>query len=178
MLIDDVKNNILINESQLGEQLNECIHEGKRSDFSLLLAMLTDDVRAHAQFSLPHSSNDAPATNELNLRDFYNLPKAQQLAIDGLEQITLYNQVHLAKDNKLTELHLLNAITPNPLAFRNDNKYISQDVLGNTSLYCQKKYKEQLQGNVNTKTQLNFNAEQWLNVVNEVVLKESVALTV
>lgn len=171
MLIDDAKNNILINELQLGEQLNNCVHQGKRSDFFLLLAMLTDDVRVHAQFSLPKAANESPINNEENLRTFYNLPKGQSLALEGLQEIESYNQADLINDNKLIDLHLLNAINPRPLAFRNDNKYISQNVLENTSLYCQKKYQEESKGSSTSNERLSFNAEMWLNTVNESLKK-------
>lgn len=175
MLVNDVKHNILINELQLGEQLNECIHQGKRSDFSLLLAMLTDDVRSHAQFSLPKTDIPSITKDEDSLRKLYNLPKAQPLSLVDLQQIESYNQASLISDNKLVDLHLLNAINPNPLAFRNDNKHISQDVLNNTSLYCQKKYKEKSQVNSTTHKRLSFNAELWLNTVNESITRTNQA---
>ena len=171
MFVGDVKNNILINELQLGEQLNECVHQGKRSDFSLLLAMLPDDVRVSAQFSLPKTVNDLAINDEESLRTLYNLPKAQSLALENLDEINSYNQAELVNDNKLIDLHLLNAINPRPLAFRDNKKYISQDVLGNTSLYCQKKYQETSKGHSVINERLNFNAELWLNTVNESIKK-------
>lgn len=171
MLIDDAKNKILINELQLGEQLNKCVHQGKRSDFSLLLAMLTDDVRVHAQFSLPKTVNESPINNEASLRAFYNLPKAQSLALNDLQEIESYNQADLVNENQLIDLHLLNAINPKPLAFRNNNKHISQNILDNTSLYCQKKYQENSEVNSTSNERLSFNAEMWLNAVNESIKK-------
>jgi len=178
LLVNEIKNEILINELQLGEQLNECVHENKRSDFSLLLAMLTDDVRAHAQFSLPETTEEPPKSDEASLRKLYQLPNAQALSLEALDNIDCYNQADLVNENKLIDLHLANALTPNPLAFRNNSKHIAQQVLDNTSLYCQKKYEKESQGHAVTNERLNFNAEQWLNTISEEVLKESVAIGV
>ena len=45
--------NILLHELQLGEQLNDSVVQARRADFSLMLAMLAEDVREQSQFVLP-----------------------------------------------------------------------------------------------------------------------------
>ena len=45
--------NVLLHELQLGEQLNESVEQTRRADFSLMLAMLAEDVREQSQFLLP-----------------------------------------------------------------------------------------------------------------------------
>lgn len=164
MLVDDLKNNILINELQLGETLNECVHDKERSQFSLLLAMLTDDVQAHSQFYLPKEEVTTPEVNEGTLRKLFKLPQTQDLSLDNVESISLYNQASLIENNSLTHISLLNALKPMPLAFRDDTSFVPREVLNNTSLYCQKKHEVKEEAN---SKRLNFKAEEWLNTVNE-----------
>lgn len=164
LLVDDFKNNILINELQLGEKLNECIHHKERSQFSLLLAMLTDDVQAHSQFYLPKTDVTTPEVDENSLRKLFKLPQTQSLSLDSVENIDEYNQASLVENNSLTSISLLNALKPMPLAFRDDIKFIPSDVLNNTSLYCQRRHEVE---SITENTRLNFKAEEWLNTVNE-----------
>ena len=56
---------ILTNEAQLGNQLAVSVDENRRSDFSLLLAMLSHDAIDFAQFHLPHEEQPNPYT-EIN----------------------------------------------------------------------------------------------------------------
>ena len=88
----------LLHELQLGEQLNECVHQSRRSDFSLMLAMLCDDVREQSQFILPKmppidgtSTEKSPVTDQV-LRKHFDLPEAAPLGLKNIEQINQYNQ--------------------------------------------------------------------------------------
>jgi hypothetical protein len=164
LLVDDLKNNILINELQLGETLNTCIHQKERSQFSLLLAMLTDDVQAHSQFHLPKEEVITPEVDENSLRKLFNLPKKQDLSLDNVENIGRYDQASLVENNSLTHISLLSALNPLPLAFRDDALFIPKDVLNNTSLYCQKKHVVKSSAE---SSRLNFKADEWLNTINE-----------
>lgn len=167
MLIDDIKNEILINELQLGEKLNHCVHHKERSQFSLLLAMLTDDVEAHSQFFLPKTEQAPHQSNENQLRKKFNLPDKQAFAIEDLSQVNAFNQAKLIKDNRLTELYLINALKPNPLAFRDNKQFIEKDIMENTSLYCQKKHESENCGKSYAQSRLNFKGDEWLNTVND-----------
>jgi len=167
LITHTANNDILVNELQLGETLNQCIHKKERSQFSLLLAMLTDDVQAHAQFSLPKTEVQKIKKEGDSLRNLFKLPQEQSLSIDNFDQIEAYNQASLLKKESLTELSLLNALKPTPLAFRNNNKYISKNILDNTSLHCQKKYKTENSANSAKDVRLNFKAQEWLNTVKE-----------
>jgi len=168
----------LLHELQLGEQLNECVHQSRRSDFSLMLAMLCDDVREQSQFILPNtapidgtSTDKAQVTNQI-LRKHFELPEAAPLALKSIEQINRYNQGQLVADNDLTSLHLINALTPNPLAFRDDNMHISSDVLSNTSLVCQEKHALTQEEKVINKP-LDMHVEGWLKAVQTSLVKSS-----
>lgn len=186
--LDDILNNSLnkqsvaseplLHELQLGEQLNECVHESRRSDFSLMLAMLCDDVREQSQFILPRaipidgtSTEKEQVTNQV-LRKYFELPEEAPLALKNIEEINQFNQGEIVANNDVISLHLLNALAPKPLAFRNNDKYISNDVLSNTTLVCQEKYAHKQESEVINKP-LNMHVENWLKAVQTSIVKSS-----
>lgn len=166
----------LLHELQLGERLNECVHQSRRSDFALMLAMLCDDVREQSQFVLPKTApidgtatDKAPLTNQV-LRKYFDLPEEAPLALKSVEQIKAFNQGQLVADKKLATLHLTNALSPKPLAFRNDNKHVNHDVLSNTTLVCQKKH-AQHQANTVINKPLTMQVEGWLKALQTSLVK-------
>jgi hypothetical protein len=171
---------ILLHELQLGEQLNESVHQARRADFSLMLAMLCDDVREQSQFVLPkaeESSADQSIQNNEVLRQHFDLPKQAPLALKNIEQINQYNQGQLIADNDLVSVQLSNALSPKPLAFRDDNHHISSNILGNTSLTCQEKHNHQQSSAVLNK-RMNMNVEEWLKTVQTSIVKSSLVAAV
>ncbi len=173
MQVESVDSQILVHELQLGEQLNESVHSARRADFSLLLAMLTDDVQSHSQFSLPQTINKVVKVDDSTLRKEFELPEKAPLALDEKNSTSSFDQAKLIKENDLAELHLSNALTPRPLAFRNDKKHIETQVLNNTSLYCQKKFNQQKEAQQveSDSTRLPFDAKGWLNAVHNTIVK-------
>jgi len=168
----------LLHELQLGEQLNECVHQARRSDFSLMLAMLCDDVREQSQFILPETtpidgtSTEKSQVNNHILRKHFDLPEEAPLALKNIEQINQYNQGQMVADNDITSLHLQNALTPKPLAFRNDNKHIASDILSNTSLVCQEKHALKQEVKVLNKP-LDMHVEGWLKAIQTSLVKSN-----
>ncbi len=169
------KSDILLHELQLGEQLNESVHQARRADFSLMLAMLCDDVREQSQFVLP-KTNDSTTdvtqqTNEV-LRKHFDLPEQAPLSLKNLEQISQYNQGELIAQNDLVSVQLTNALSPKPLTFRDDNRHIASNILGNTSLTCQEKHNHE-QSSVVINKRTNMNVEGWLKTVQTSLVKSS-----
>lgn len=177
MIVDEVEKNILVHELQLGEQLNKSVHDNRRSDFSLVLAMLTDDVLAHSQFSVPKTEVIHLESNDELLRKELNLPKLPRLSLENVESITEFNQANFIVENRIQDLHLTDALNPKPLSFRNDAKHILHNILSNTSLYCQHKYSNKEAKSVNNK-RLAFNAKGWLDVIQETIIKSPLIRTV
>ncbi|MEH6596753.1 MAG: VC2046/SO_2500 family protein [Colwellia polaris] len=171
MTIENISNDILVHELQLGEQLNESVHSKRRADFSLLLAMLTDDVRAHSQFKLPQTVTPANVTTSELLRKRFQLPKEAPIALKDIEDTQLFNQADLIESKRLEHLRLMNALNPNPLAFRNDTGFINQQVMSNTSLYCQQKYINKALEQSQPHTE--FNAEAWLSGIKNTLEKSA-----
>lgn len=166
---------ILLHELQLGEQLNESVHQARRADFSLMLAMLCDDVREHSQFILPQadaSLSEQSAQTSQTLRKHFDLPEQAPLALKNIEQISQYNQSQLLADNDLASIQLGNALSPKPLTFRDDKQHIASNVLGNTSLTCQEKHLSQQTSPVLNKP-INMNVEAWLKTVQTSLVKSS-----
>lgn len=166
---------ILLHELQLGEQLNQSVHQARRADFSLMLSMLCDDVREHSQFKLPQSdvdSDEQAQQSNQSLRKHFDLPEQAPLALKKLADIELYNQSQLIAEDDLIGVKLTNVLSPKPLAFRDDKQHIDSNVLGNTSLTCQERH-------INRSTtpalnkRLSMNVESWLKAVQTSVVKSS-----
>lgn len=138
--------NLLLHELQLENSLGRCIQQARRSDFSLMLAMLCDDVREQSQFYLPTNEQQADKQfNDLTLRNMLELPEAAPLSLDELSTIPSFNQANLVEAEQFDTLRLTNTLSPKPIAFRDNNKFICEDVLSNTSLVCQQKYNQLLE---------------------------------
>lgn len=168
MNINDVKNDILIDELQLNGTLGESVHLGNRSQFSLLLAMLTEDVQAHSQFSLPKTeASKLDGTDESQLRELFKVPKEQSLSLSSFEETQNYNQASLIENNSLINISLLNSIKPLPLTFRNDIKFIEKNIIENTSLYCQQKHVSRSDESKEHSSRSAFKAKEWLSNVKE-----------
>jgi hypothetical protein len=180
-------NNILLHELQLGEQLSDSVEQARRADFSLMLAMLAEDVREHSQFVLPKSA--APKAKEFSnqaLRKELNLPKQAPLSLKSLQDLPQFNQVKSIIDNDIAHIRLTNAICPKPLSFRDDKNHIPTDVLQNTNVCCQfkhqniKKTKEEVAPTeTNNDTVINgfinpplsFDAKAWLDGIQQSLVK-------
>ncbi len=169
MITQSLDSNLLVEELQLGEQLNQCVHGSRRADFSLMLSMLVEDVRVHSQFTLPQTPLNESKTSDELLRKTFELPAKERLAIAELDDINEFSQAKLIEDNQLETLHLTQALMPKALAFRNNEKHISANVLGNTNLYCQQQHKNQAEKE--PKERLAFNAKEWLKAVQTTIVK-------
>ena len=182
METQSVNSNLLVEELQLGEQLNHCVHSDRRSDFALMLSMLSDDVLAHSQFKLPQTEKTIELITDESLRKAFDLPKKSRLSLEDLEDINEFSQAHLIKSQHLSTLHLTQALSPKPLAFRDDKLHIDSTVLANTRLYCQQQYQlkkqaENVKENNETNNRLPFNVNAWLKSVQTTIVKAPLLAT-
>jgi len=176
---ESFSSNALLHELQLGEQLNESVVQTRRADFSLMLAMLAEDVREQSQFLLPKAEEPTPVdVNNIALRKQFNLPDEAPLALSSPDGIKEFNQIQSIVDNDLATIHLANAMMPKPLAFRDDKKHIESQVLENTSLFTQLKHKQVKEINSASNDSdkplsqpLNFNAKAWLDNIQQSLVK-------
>ena len=173
--------NALLHELQLGEQLNESVVQTRRADFSLMLAMLADDVREQSQFILPKTPFDEPEKlNDNELRKQFSLPNKAALSLETPNDVQQFNQASIIEDNDLATLHLSNVLNPKPLAFRDDKHHVEMTVMQNTSISCQLKHQQALTARLNESDRadsepltkpLSFNAKAWLDGIQQSIVK-------
>jgi len=100
MNIEQLDQQVIINEWQLGQQLNTAVHNGAREKFNLLLSFLSDDARDFAQFDIKNP--DPELNKETSLREKFNLSAAQPLVNEGPSEALL---TELNQDLQQTRLH-------------------------------------------------------------------------
>lgn len=165
---------VLTHELQLGEHLNRCVHSERRSDFGLMLAMLSNDIRAQSQFLLPqHKNTSTEITNE-KLRKEFQLPEQARLALSTMEEVNDFSQAELIASQHQSHIHLLEALKPQPLTFRDDVNHIDSQIINNTSIHCQQRYAEKNAGKEleASDVRLPFNAKEWLSSLQTTIAKE------
>ena len=145
MNIEQKDNNLLINEWQLGQQLNTAVVTGARDKFNLLLSFLSDDARDFAQFSLPQQDGIGEASKQSDLRAHFSLGDAQPLVNKGmsLEQAQFLNQ-NAQKDN-LCSIRLQLQLSNDPILSRSEDLPIASEVSDNLSFLTQHRLAKSLQ---------------------------------
>lgn len=134
MLTGVLRDQLLIDELQLGQNLNQAIHEGRRSDFGLLLAMLSPDVQDQPWVAdrLP----EAPASKDW--RQHFSLPPVRPLECDAhsLERMAAYHQA--AEQGEQAACRLLDCL--NPEALIREQYQLDPQVLDDMPLLAREKY--------------------------------------
>ncbi|CAH0533908.1 hypothetical protein VST7929_01785 [Vibrio stylophorae] len=104
----------LVNELQLGAQLNHAVHDGALRDFSLLLAMLSPDLFE----TLPFDQLETKVYDDATLRRQFELGPKRPLLNDGGEsdyRPDVANAFHFAG---LSSARLQDELTPQPLCYK------------------------------------------------------------
>ncbi|MCL2919306.1 VC2046/SO_2500 family protein [Shewanella litorisediminis] len=124
----------LVNESQVGDRLARAVEDGRRGDFGLILAMLSQDARDFAEFCL--SPNESV---EQRLNKQFELPPKQPLiATPGAEDCMDNSGVFRTFGKKA--FHLTEALLPEPLVIRGDVPADMLIALSNCSPTVQRRY--------------------------------------
>jgi len=139
--------NLVINEWQIGQQLNTAVHNDTREKFNLLLSMLSNDARDFSQFALPKKTELDAVDSEQDLRHVFSLSQTQPLVNKGIscEQAALMN-THL-QANQLSSIRLQYLLNNEAILSRSDSALIDNDVKDNLSLLSQQRLTENLQIN-------------------------------
>lgn len=106
---------LLVNELQLGQQLNHAVSEGQRGEFGLLLAMLSKDVQDQAQFHLEDTSE--VLFEQPKLREQFQLPPEQPLVADEMGESYSLALGQVAQQQGLTAARLMHASQPAALDY-------------------------------------------------------------
>ncbi|CAM3085203.1 VC2046/SO_2500 family protein [Pseudoalteromonas distincta] len=143
MQIDD----LLITESQLNSRLNNSVHENRRGEFSLLLAMLSHDALDFSQFHLPKTEIDNLVIEEEVLRKQFGAGPKQLLASDEYNMlIGQFNAALISQEgerNGMTSIKLIQCLNPEPFAIRNDDKHIPLHIIDNCELAVRRRIKSE-----------------------------------
>lgn len=124
---------ILVGELQLGQTLNHCVRDGKKSEFDLLLAMLSDDVCQQDQFAIENTDTLTPLEHSLN--EQFNVPKPQAMQATTLvEEVYSLKMGQVALDQGLIAARLQHCLCPEALHFQSDRRHgIASDVYDSLS---------------------------------------------
>ena len=171
LISSSINNTLLVEEIQLKEVLNHCVHSDRRADFSLMLSMLTDDVLAQSQFKLPKTKETDEENTEATIRKAFDLPKEPRLSLEDIDDIDDFSQAKLIQEKQLSTLHLQEALNPKPISFRDDKTHIITSVLSNTSLYCQQQYHLRNENKPLEESRLAFNVNAWLKNIQTTIVK-------
>jgi hypothetical protein len=155
---------ILSHELQLKQQLNQSVKEQRRADFALMLAMLDDDVCQHSQFHLPHQTLPSKAVDTALLRKQFQVPEPAPLAPDSSKPLTRYSQAKYITPN-LATIRLNHALKPQPVAAKDDVKYIDEQIIANCALTVRQRLTQSQPKPFESTAE--FDAMNWLNAVAE-----------
>ncbi|WP_169628234.1 VC2046/SO_2500 family protein [Ferrimonas futtsuensis] len=120
---------ILVNEWQLGDSLSQAIQTERRSDFGLMLAMLSQDVRLHAEFQLPKPAGE----QEQDLRERFALPEPEQAKAqykDAQRSCRIASAFH---QSGLPQSRLQHCLDPDALVYEGSHSAAMQQALANCS---------------------------------------------
>ncbi|MBQ4857621.1 VC2046/SO_2500 family protein [Pseudoalteromonas sp. MMG007] len=143
MQIDD----LLITESQLKSKLNKSVHENRRDEFALLLAMLSHDVLDFSQFHLPKTEIENLATSEEALREEFGAGPKQPLAPEKFDMLigqfnsSLISELGAQTGMKCIKLNQY--LKPEPLTIRDDDKHVPLNILDNCELSVRRRIKNE-----------------------------------
>ena len=132
MNIEQLNQQIVINEWQLGQQLNTAVQNGTRDKFNLLLSLLSDDARDFAQFT--GRVEQSEVEKKIDLRAYFDLPKAQPLVNTGPSANVLAELNSDLHNNKLTDIRFKQLLANEALLSKQVSGEFPDDVLDNLPL--------------------------------------------
>jgi len=124
---------ILTGELQLGQTLNHCVHNGNKSEFDLLLAMLSTDVGEQDQFLIENT--DDSVGDVLSLHEKFNIQSPQSLKSKSIAEDEYSLEFgKYANAEGIIAARLQHCLRPDALHFEPDTRHgLSSDVYDNLS---------------------------------------------
>jgi hypothetical protein len=131
---------MLINEWQLGSELNVALQQHCRADFQLWLSLLSSATEEQASFCLAdNNATPKPA----DLRQQFQLPQQRNPALQNTDISLMYQQGQTLTQQGFAALRLHMLLQPQPQVVCHDAKKLSADILDNVSLHCQRHLQQQ-----------------------------------
>ena len=137
MNIEQLNQQVIINEWQLGQQLNTAVHNGTRDKFNLLLSFLSDDARDFAQFDVKEKNEDA--NGDVDLRAHFDLSETQPLVNEGPSDTLLAELNQDLQQHRLHDIRFKQLLTNEAILSRKEQGALPQDVLDNLPLIKQQR---------------------------------------
>jgi hypothetical protein len=135
-----LREHYLVDELQLGQTLNQAISQGRRSEFSLLLAMLSPDVEDQ-----PWVADAIPAdTTSIDWRRRFELPKVKPLEAHVQSADRAMAMAAQLTQGGLAAVHLQECLEPEPLTLKQFQ--FDSEVWNNLSPLAQEKHRFYVQG--------------------------------
>ncbi|WP_458735512.1 VC2046/SO_2500 family protein [Zobellella taiwanensis] len=154
-MLPEIHANLLVNDSQLGDSLNQAVHQGRRGDFGLLLALISEDAR-----DLPRIDEPKNEQGEPDWRRYFDLPATNPLYANEEDALRAPQLSALAGGLHQDSLRLLLAMRAEPL--RVSDRALPAEVSGNLN----PRTLARLDGSL--KTGLMVQPERMLDVLNAV----------
>lgn len=131
---------MLINEWQLGSELNQALQHQHRADFQLWLSFLSVATEEQASFCL---ADPAATAKPVDLRQQLQLADLRDPALQPADINEMYHQGQALIQDGFAALRLSMLLRPQPQVVRHDAKKLSADLLDNLSLHCQRHLRQQ-----------------------------------
>lgn len=128
----------LVNESQVGTRLNEAIEHNRRSEFALLLSLMSVDARDMAQFQWDRELDSAS-----RLRKQFELSPEQPLCVDLSQQSSVVDHSGTYREAGSVAFRLQQALRPEALVIRGRESIAMAEVLANCDTVTQLRQRNQ-----------------------------------
>jgi hypothetical protein len=126
---------MLINEWQLGNELNRSVQQQQHADFRLWLAFLSPAIEEQAGFCLA----DQQATPQsMDLRQQLQLVPQRDYGLQSDDLSLLQQHTQLMAQGGFAAMRLGLLLQPPPAVVRHDAKKLSADLSDNLSLHCKR----------------------------------------
>ncbi|WP_321380614.1 VC2046/SO_2500 family protein [uncultured Vibrio sp.] len=120
----------IINELQFGNDISHAVHEGRRSDFALILSMFSNDVRD----VVPVEEVKEVKTNDEILRQQFFLSQPQPLRSDSSSYELAAGQAKQFHDAGLSSAKLSHYLKPDALTYLPEDTFnLPEEVYHNLS---------------------------------------------
>ncbi|MEC6906330.1 VC2046/SO_2500 family protein [Photobacterium piscicola] len=126
----------LINEIQLGTNLNHAVEGGRRADFALMLALLSSDLHEN----IPVDTTPIETQSSQQLRAYFEIPASQPLTATAACYQRAAEQAHAFHQASLTSTRLLAQLQPTALSYPpQQTKGLPEDLFHNLSTHERRK---------------------------------------
>ncbi|MBE1274969.1 VC2046/SO_2500 family protein [Enterovibrio baiacu] len=126
----------LITDVQLGDQLSHAVTQGRRSDFALMLALLSVDATETTPIDPPYPEKSTDA----DLRKALNLPEPARLSAEDIDYDLCGKQADAFHQSGIDSARLNHCVSPSALHFPAFGTHdLGEDVYHNLSGHQRRK---------------------------------------